>query len=105
VRISVADNGIGIDADMLERIFEPFVQQRKDVGVGSGLGIGLSLTKRLVELHDGQIWAESAGKGTGSEFVVVLPVVSEEAAQAAPTSAAEYVHLRNLRLRGDGAGS
>ena len=70
VRLSVKDNGLGLETHMLAKIFEPYVQY----GDGhSGLGIGLSLTKRLVELHDGQIWAESEGYGKGSTFVVVLP--------------------------------
>jgi signal transduction histidine kinase len=70
VRISVKDNGIGIASDMLTKIFEPFIQSNNG---GGGLGIGLSLTKRLVELHGGRIWAQSNGLGAGSEFVVVFP--------------------------------
>lgn len=75
VRISVTDTGIGINQEMLSRIFEPFVQADVPRGrVGSGLGIGLSLTKRLVELHGGTIRAESQGPGKGSEFIVELPI-------------------------------
>ncbi|MDE1925424.1 MAG: MASE1 domain-containing protein [Patescibacteria group bacterium] len=75
LRISVKDTGIGIDQEMLGRIFEPFVQANVPRGrVGSGLGIGLSLTKRLVELHGGTIRAESLGRGKGSEFIVELPI-------------------------------
>ena len=69
-RFSVKDNGVGIEPHMLEKIFEPYVQHSEG---SAGLGIGLSLTRRLVELHDGKIWAESDGPGKGSTFVVVLP--------------------------------
>jgi signal transduction histidine kinase len=75
LHISIKDTGIGIEKDMLGRIFEPFVQAPIPRGrVGSGLGIGLSLTKRLVELHGGTIHAESDGTGMGSEFIVELPL-------------------------------
>jgi len=59
---------------MLGKIFEPFVRIHEGREFGSGLGIGLPLTKKLVELHGGEIWAESKGVGKGSEFAVVLPV-------------------------------
>ncbi|MEK7068644.1 MAG: ATP-binding protein, partial [Patescibacteria group bacterium] len=70
VRFSVKDNGIGLEPHMLDKVFEPYVQHREG---SSGLGIGLSLTRRLVELHGGTIWAESEGPGKGTTFVVVLP--------------------------------
>ena len=70
VRFSVKDNGAGLEPQMLGKIFEPYVQYADG---SSGIGIGLSLTKHLVELHDGEIWAESEGLGKGSTFVVVLP--------------------------------
>ncbi len=75
--VSVKDNGIGIESDMLEKIFEPFVQaySTKVEHGGSGLGIGLSLTKRLVEIHGGTITARSAGPGKGSEFIISLPAL------------------------------
>ena len=73
--ISVRDAGIGIEARMLPRVFEMFTQvddegQRKQ----GGLGIGLALAKRLVEMHCGRIQARSAGKLQGSEFIVHLPL-------------------------------
>ncbi len=79
--ISVRDNGIGIAREDLGRIFEPFVQaQDAFARRGGGLGLGLNLTRRVVELHGGHIEAHSAGLGKGSEFVVWLPVLATAAA-------------------------
>ena len=70
----VRDNGIGIEASMLEHIFDAFTQaQRKPERGEGGLGLGLSLVKRLVELHGGKVTASSAGTGQGSAFTVTLP--------------------------------
>jgi PAS domain S-box-containing protein len=75
VTVSVKDSGIGIQAEVLPRIFEIFSQVRSEsAGASGGLGIGLSLVKGLVELHGGTIGAASDGPGHGSEFVVRLPV-------------------------------
>jgi CheY-like chemotaxis protein/anti-sigma regulatory factor (Ser/Thr protein kinase) len=72
--IRVRDNGIGMDPEMLPRIFDMFAQvpasQRRSQG---GLGIGLALARALVELHGGRIEARSGGRGQGSEFTVHLP--------------------------------
>jgi CheY-like chemotaxis protein len=88
--LRVRDLGIGIDAEMLPRIFELFVQagRRLDRAQG-GLGIGLTLVKKLVELHGGTVEARSAGPGKGSEFVVRLPGSLAEPAclPAEPTGA------------------
>src|SRR5581483_231107 len=73
--ISVTDTGIGIASDHLFQIFEPFLQLHKDAsGQNSGLGIGLGLSKKLVELHDGNITAKSNGLGLGSQFIVTIPI-------------------------------
>jgi PAS domain S-box-containing protein len=79
VVLRVRDSGIGIAPEMLPRIFELFVQaeRRLDRSQG-GVGIGLTLVKKLVELHGGAIQAFSAGLGQGSEFVVRLPAFSGE---------------------------
>jgi PAS domain S-box-containing protein len=75
VIVSVKDNGIGIIAEMLPRIFDIFAQSpRALLRSPGGLGIGLSLVKGLVELHGGSIEARSEGADRGSEFVVRLPV-------------------------------
>ncbi len=72
--VRVSDNGVGIPPHMLDRIFELFqqVEQSLDRSHG-GLGLGLTLVKRMVELHGGTIEARSAGEGQGSEFVIRLP--------------------------------
>jgi len=79
--VTVKDTGIGIAAEQLPRIFEMFTQIDASLEKSQGgLGIGLTLVKRLVELHGGSIQAHSDGPGKGSEFIVRLPVVSEGSA-------------------------
>jgi CheY-like chemotaxis protein len=74
--VSVKDQGIGIPAAMLPQIFDMFVQVDRSLERSQGgLGIGLTLVKRLVELHGGSVMAHSGGEGQGSEFVVRLPRV------------------------------
>ena len=76
VAVRVKDTGIGIAALQLPRIFDMFTQVDQSLERSQGgLGIGLTLVKRLVELHGGSVEAHSDGPGTGSEFVVRLPVV------------------------------
>jgi len=73
--VCIKDHGIGIDEKMLPRIFELFVQTDRSLHrCQGGLGIGLALVRRLVELHGGRVEARSEGPGRGSEFVVFLPV-------------------------------
>ena len=100
VRISIRDSGIGIAPDNLERVFEMFSQVEVALARSrGGLGIGLSLAKRLVELHGGTITASSAGLGHGSEFEVALPVAADEAVESAgapPPAAPAQESLRIL---------
>ncbi len=71
--VSVRDNGMGIPGEMLEHIFEPFAQlDRSYERADGGLGIGLTLAKKLIELHAGRIEARSAGRGKGTEFLIQL---------------------------------
>jgi len=74
LKISISDSGIGIKKEDLERIFKSFEQAD---GSSSrhfqGTGLGLSLTRRMVELHGGKIWAESEGPGHGSTFSFMIP--------------------------------
>ncbi len=75
VVLSVSDNGIGIAAEALPHVFEPFAQELRSPGAGgSGLGLGLALVSELVEAHGGCVVAHSAGSGRGSRFVVTLPL-------------------------------
>jgi len=75
VEVTVADNGIGIDAASLGAVFEMFTQVGHSIErANGGLGIGLSLVRRLVELHGGSVRADSAGAGQGSTFTVWLPL-------------------------------
>ena len=78
VEICVCDYGLGIPAEHLDRIFDRF--HRVDTRLtreGNGLGLGLTISKHIIELHDGSIWAESCPAG-GSAFHVRLPVDGEE---------------------------
>lgn len=77
VVITVTDNGIGISAAALPDIFKPFVQDKHAIGFnGSGLGIGLTVVRELVQAHGGSIEATSEGMDMGSRFVVTLPLVA-----------------------------
>jgi two-component system, chemotaxis family, CheB/CheR fusion protein len=82
--LRVRDNGIGIASERLEDIFDLFTQVDNSLARSQGgLGIGLTLARRLVEMHGGRIEARSAGLGRGSEFIVRLPVVPASAAAIA----------------------
>ena len=104
VTVSVRDAGIGIAADMLDRVFEPFTQatMARDHAPG-GVGIGLSLAHRLVEMHGGAIQAVSDGPGFGSEFIVRLPVCPDEVVfPSEPRAAAGRAPRRCARTRARG---
>jgi signal transduction histidine kinase/CheY-like chemotaxis protein len=74
VRLEVRDNGIGIDADLLPRVFGLFTQGNRSADrTQGGLGIGLALVKGIVELHGGNVVARSAGLNAGSQFTITLP--------------------------------
>ena len=72
VRVAVADTGPGIAAEDRERIFDKFQQTDAGIEQREGTGLGLALSKRLVELHGGRIWVDSE-LGKGSTFVFTLP--------------------------------
>jgi PAS domain S-box-containing protein len=92
-RVAVQDNGIGIDEDSLPRIFGMFTQAAVPPDrAPEGLGIGLSLVSRLLEMHGGRLTADSPGIGLGSTFTVELPLLyttAGTAAEQAPAQAAE----------------
>jgi signal transduction histidine kinase len=103
LQLRVRDNGIGIAPAMLEEIFEMFIQADASLErTTAGLGVGLSLARKLVELHDGSIRAESGGIGQGSTFIVTLPLLTDTsatpaAAQPLPTD----VRLHRILLADD----
>jgi diguanylate cyclase (GGDEF)-like protein len=79
--LTVSDTGIGITADTLPYVFEPFLQDRHAVAFnGVGLGIGLSVVRELIVAHGGTVTAHSEGRGTGSSFVVTLPLAEDPTA-------------------------
>ncbi|HVL56400.1 MAG TPA: ATP-binding protein, partial [Burkholderiaceae bacterium] len=90
IEISVADDGVGISPEFLPYVFELFAQgeQQLDRSEG-GLGIGLPLVKRLVEMHGGRVAAESTGRGRGATFRIVLPCAQSAPAQAAADGATD----------------
>jgi PAS domain S-box-containing protein len=98
VRVVVRDDGQGIAADLLPQLFEPFVQGPAGLARrGGGLGVGLTLVRRLVELHGGRVWATSQGPGKGSEFMVDLPRMREELASS-PEPATEVEPTQRHRI-------
>ena len=77
--LEVSDDGIGIDADLLPHVFELFEQGKRALDrTQGGLGVGLTLVQRLVQLHGGEVVASSAGAGLGSRFRVLLPCLGED---------------------------
>lgn len=75
IELSVADNGEGIPPELLDRVFERFFRVDAARTHNGGSGLGLTITRAIVEAHGGRIWAESAGPGRGARFVVRLPAV------------------------------
>jgi len=83
--LTVRDNGVGIPPALLGAIFEPFTQGGAGTDRdGGGLGLGLSVVRRVVKLHGGRVEARSGGPGAGSQFVVWLPIASRNARPALP---------------------
>ncbi len=84
----VRDNGVGIPVEMLPQVFDLFAQVGHSLDRSQGgLGLGLTLARRLTEMHGGSVQARSEGPGRGSEFVVRLPVLTRVRARAEPTPA------------------
>jgi len=102
-RISIRDDGDGIAGDVLPRVFDLFMQGNTSFDrAQGGLGIGLSLVRGLVELHRGTIEAKSAGPGTGSEFIVRLPLEDiPAAAQREPVPARQRDGPRRILIVDD----
>jgi signal transduction histidine kinase/ActR/RegA family two-component response regulator len=97
--IAVRDTGRGIPPDQLARVFDPFVQiEHQPNRAKGGLGIGLTLVKRLVELHGGTVEARSEGPGRGSEFIVQLPLAAGLTAEAPAEAPADSPALGRRRV-------
>jgi PAS domain S-box-containing protein len=100
VEIAVSDNGIGMSPDLLSHVFEMFSQaQRSPDRAQGGLGIGLALVRRLVEMHHGTVTAHSGGPDQGSQFTVCLPrITAPQSAPAPQHDSPDSVSTRRLRL-------
>jgi signal transduction histidine kinase len=97
VLISVTDNGTGIAAELLPQIFDLFVQSKRTLDRSQGgLGIGLSVVKRLVEMHGGTVSAASAGVGLGAAFTIRLPRITHAKDTALDASAPPIAARRTL---------
>ena len=93
--VRVKDTGIGMSADLMPKVFDLFVQGERALDrAEGGLGIGLTLVKRLVTLHGGNIVALSEGRGRGSEFVVRLPALAQKPVTSGAASAARPLQPR-----------
>lgn len=89
VVLRVRDNGVGLAPEMVPRVFHLFVQaQRRLDRAQGGVGIGLTLVKRLVEMHGGTVEAQSSGIGRGSEFIVRLPAIAAQ----------QHAHLAEISI-------
>ncbi len=98
--IRVRDTGIGIPGDMLSSVFDLFTQAERSLDRSEGgLGIGLTLVRRLVEMHAGRVEAFSPGPNQGSEFVVHLPLLEEAAAPCGPINGAVPAPARGRQCR------
>ena len=87
--LRVTDNGAGIPAELLPRVFEPFVQGERDLDRrDGGLGMGLAIARRMIELHGGTITARSDGPGQGTELTISLPAAAAPGREPGPPSPA-----------------
>lgn len=98
--VSIKDTGLGIPPEMLTDIFDMFGQiETPDEQGRGGLGIGLSVVKKLVEMHGGWVQAFSSGLGKGSEFVVTLPLATEQSEAKASNGSVEETVMQSARLK------
>lgn len=98
--IRVTDTGIGMSRNLLQRIFDPFVQGNEAVDQSEGgMGLGLTLVRSLVEMHNGVIRAHSDGPGKGSEFTVELPLSLPPRDDSAPPKTSDAVEVDTAGLK------
>jgi len=95
VEVCVADSGIGLSPENQEKIFEEFHQVQDGLqSKPGGTGLGLSLSRRFVEMHEGRLWVESEGEGRGSRFSFIVPVIPEHLEEVEPEAEATLLsHL------------
>ncbi|HSA69265.1 MAG TPA: PAS domain S-box protein [Burkholderiales bacterium] len=99
VRLQVRDNGRGVEPELLERIFDMFVQGRPPLKrVAGGLGIGLALSRKIAELHGGSLDARSDGPGKGSEFTLRLPAATLEARRSEQDAGISFASSGTRRI-------
>jgi two-component system CheB/CheR fusion protein len=99
VQLTVADDGLGIRPDVLPQLFNRFVQADSSATRNhGGLGLGLAIVRHLVEVHGGEVHAESAGEGKGSTFRVTLPVGSGRTLAAAPATRVATADIAGVRV-------
>ncbi len=99
VILRVTDSGVGIPTEMLAKVFDLFIQVGSSLERSQGgLGIGLSLVKRLAEMHGGRVAAESAGPGLGSTFTITLPLAAEGTGEAEVSAAARESPAESRRI-------
>ncbi len=95
----VRDSGLGLEPELQPRIFDLFVQGARGLDRSQGgLGIGLTLVRRIAELHGGRVEARSEGAGKGSEFIIHLPAIETPAEAAAPEQSARNLTRRRIAL-------
>jgi CheY-like chemotaxis protein/anti-sigma regulatory factor (Ser/Thr protein kinase) len=98
--VSVRDNGIGIDGALLPHVFELFTQGERSLDRSQGgLGVGLTVVRRLVDLHQGRVEVRSDGPGKGSLFRVALPCISEVSQGSAAPASGHRVPVRSAGRR------
>jgi signal transduction histidine kinase/DNA-binding response OmpR family regulator len=96
LRVSITDTGLGIDPSALPKIFDAF-EQADQTRLG-GLGLGLAISKALIEMHDGRIVAESGGRGQGATFSVFFPVAEGEARQISSSAPSPHRSRKSMRI-------
>lgn len=101
IRVSVRDNGRGMDRETRSHVFEMFYQAGNRRAADGGLGVGLALAQRLAELHEGSIQADSEGEGRGSTFVLELPAAAPPARVAAVRAVPAAIPSRRRILVAD----
>ncbi|MBA2355983.1 MAG: response regulator, partial [Acidobacteria bacterium] len=99
VVLQVRDNGIGIAPDVLPHVFDLFVQgQAAATRSPSGLGVGLTLVRNLVDMHGGTVEARSAGVGAGAEFTIRLPLITQDREEWTEVGDTAHVPLTSHRI-------